>query len=182
MNIHYKNITHERTEDAPFIGALICADSCKFKCRGCFNRELKKLPTIVQQADEIVKEIKANPFNEGIIFGGLEWTESPLELLELARVASKEGLKVMIYTGCTLPEFYTRLGDACKKGYAGLPQEKQMSQYIGALMLDTFVPKDYYVKTGLFDKTKMVDDNIQFGVKLASSNQKIYEIKGYEND
>lgn len=32
-----------------------------------------------------------------------------------------------------------------------------------------------YVKTGRYDKDKLVDDNIQFGVQLASSNQMIHQ-------
>jgi len=34
-----------------------------------------------------------------------------------------------------------------------------------------------YIKCGQYDEAKVTDDNIQFGIKLASSNQKIYEMK-----
>ena len=40
-----------------------------------------------------------------------------------------------------------------------------------------FFVKEYctYIKSGRYDETLLTDDNIQFGVKLASSNQKIYK-------
>jgi len=34
-----------------------------------------------------------------------------------------------------------------------------------------------YIKCGMFDKTQLTDDNIQFGFKLASANQKIYKLR-----
>jgi len=34
-----------------------------------------------------------------------------------------------------------------------------------------------YIKCGRYDDELITDDNIQFGIKLASSNQKIYKIK-----
>lgn len=33
-----------------------------------------------------------------------------------------------------------------------------------------------YIKTGKYDETKLTDDNIQYGIKLATSNQKIHKI------
>jgi len=34
-----------------------------------------------------------------------------------------------------------------------------------------------YIKTGKYDAELIVDNNIQYGIKLASSNQKIYEMR-----
>lgn len=34
-----------------------------------------------------------------------------------------------------------------------------------------------YIKTGRYNSHLLVDDNIQYGIKLASSNQKIYETR-----
>ena len=39
--VSYKGIIHERTEDAPFMGALIIAEKCSNNCQGCFNQHLK---------------------------------------------------------------------------------------------------------------------------------------------
>ena len=48
--------------------------------------------------------------------------------------------------------------------------------YIGSQMLDFYLLDDYYIKAGRFDKDKIVDYNVQFGVKLATSNQRIFKI------
>lgn len=184
MEISYKSITHERKEDAPFVGALICAKGCSRKCKGCFNKSLKKEPNIVKSAEDIVAEIKSNPFNDGVIFAGLEWSEQPQELIELASVASKAGLQIMIYTGNDLSTFQNIIGKSCadKVGYKEELSTYMISSsddgiytFIGAMVLDYMIKEDYYIKAGEYDQTKLVDDNTEFGVKLASSNQRIYK-------
>ena len=186
MIIKYKYIEHERTEDAPFVGALIVAPSCRLKCKNCFNRDLKKLEDRKQTAEQIIDEVRGNPFNQGIILAGLEWSESPKELIELVKVASESGLQIMIYTGLEIREFHERIGRACadKVGFKmfNLPQflkenDKEVYSYIGASVLDYYIPSDYYIKAGKYDESKKVDDRIHFGVHLATSNQNIYLIK-----
>lgn len=183
MDIKYKGIEHERTEDAPFVGALIIAPTCKFKCKGCFNRHLKKLENKVATAKEIIDEVKTNPFNEGIILAGLEWSESPLELLELVREASERGLKIMIYTGCKdLSMFHARIGEACAKATGHKIHRKDDYDYlmypqIGSQMLDYYIVSDYYIKTGGYDEAKKVPERVHFGVNLATENQNIYKIE-----
>lgn len=186
MEIRYKFIQDERTEDAPFVGALISAIGCKNKCKGCFNRHLKTYPTLKNTAEEIIEMVKSNPFNEGIILGGLEWSEQPIELIELCKVASENGLKVMIYTGCeTLGEFQSIIGNACadKVGYSDMLNkamltdfDKNIYTFIGAMVLDNTIPDDYYIKVGRFERELKQDGVIHFGVALASKNQRVYKI------
>lgn len=184
MIINYKTIIHERKEDAPFVGALVSAIGCNFKCKGCFNRHLKAEPTLTATSEAIVAEILSNPFNKGIILAGLEWSEQPQEMLELASTASKAGLQVMIYTGCTLSEFQTIVGKSCaeKVGYASELEKEihdckddEMYVFIGGMILDTMIQSEYYVKCGRYDKTLLSPERSQFGVSLASSNQIIYK-------
>lgn len=186
IKVRYKYIEHERTEDAPFVGALIVAPTCKLKCKNCFNRQLKKLEDKVSTGEEIIAEIKSNPFNQGIIFAGLEWSESPKELVELIRIASEEGLQIMIYTGLEIADFHERIGRECadKVGFKvmNLPQflsenDKEMYRYIGASVLDYYIPSDYYIKAGRYDESKKESDRVHFGVTLATSNQNIFLIK-----
>jgi len=182
MEVRIKSITHEVSEDAPFVGAVISAIGCNFKCKGCFNRDLKKLPTIVSTAKEIIEEVISNPFNEGIIFGGLEWSEQPDELIELIKEAVKENLKIMIYTGCDFDEFHIRIGQAAFKKYnqsSGLSKVDLVAfKLAGNLILQALIKGDYYIKTGTYDRTDLVDNNIPFGVKLVSKNQTMFLIKG----
>lgn len=147
MKIHYKLIEHERTQDAPFVGALISATRCNYNCKNCFNQEVKKYKTQVKEAEEIIAEIKANPFNEGIIFGGLEWGLQTAEMKELAYLAKKAGLLVMVYTGAE------RVTPIYQNGCFD------------------------YVKYGRYDETLKSDDHYECGVKLASTNQHILDMR-----
>lgn len=150
MEILIKGVFHERTEDAPFIGALICADNCKFNCLGCCNEEYKTLPSYYMNDSEIINEIKSNKFNKGIILAGLEWTLQPKEMFRLIELAINNQLEVILYTGMD---------------YEGLIKKfpKLLNYHI-------------YIKTGRYIGEFATNNNIQFGIKLASSNQKIYKI------
>lgn len=191
MEIRYKSITHERVEDAPFIGALISSIDCKFGCKGCINNHVNKEAVLTATGDQIIQQVLRNPFNTGIILGGLEWSLQPLELLELCRIAALEELQIMIYTGCDLNEFYSRLGKAVvtQTGYkeyvetAGMGSSETMYDVIGRMVLDNYIPEDYYIKTGRYDKTQKTIENNPFGVHLATANQKIFKIaKGVVNN
>jgi pyruvate-formate lyase-activating enzyme len=119
MNIKYKQIEHERVEDAPFIGALICAVDCNINCPDCFNQHLKQYPTIEKSANEIINEVKSNPFNKGIILAGLEWTLQPEEMRELIYLAQENNLKVMLYTGldeCVFKESFQDIYELSNMG------------------------------------------------------------------
>ena len=137
MKIKY--IEHERTQDAPFIGALIVASDCNRDCKGCFNQHLKQLPNIDVTVNEIISEVKHNPFNEGVILGGLEWMEQISDMMDLISAAKINNLEVMLQTGHDV--------------YPNIPQ--------------------MYVKYGRYRDEFKTHDNIQYGVKLASSNQNI---------
>lgn len=146
--IRYKLIEHERSEDAPFIGALISAIDCHNNCKNCFNQHIKRLPNIEASAEQIILEIKKDPFNQGVILAGLEWTEQPMEMQELIECAIKSNLQVMLYTGLDETTFKQRFADTYK-----MP---------------------IYIKFGRYDESLSTDKNLQYGVKLASSNQYIH--------
>ncbi len=145
MKINFKGIVHERYEDAPFIGALIIANECKFSCKDCFNKHLANNKTITSDENEIIKEVKKNVFNEGVIFAGLEWANQPKELETLILEAKKNNLKIIVYTG--------------------LEEDKFLK------IVNLNILKNCYVKYGMYDKMKLDDNYKMFGVKLASLNQ-----------
>lgn len=149
--ITYKAVLHERIDDAPFVGALIVAPTCSNNCPSCFNQHLKNLQDFIQTSDYIIYEVCSNPFNEGIILGGLEWSERPDEAIDLIDTALQKGLQVILYTGLTK--------DAL--------EERIPTRYL----------KGCYVKYGRYDKNSTVDNYYQYGVKLASSNQYIEYIE-----
>ena len=150
MIINYKTIIEERTEDAPFIGALISAIDCNFNCQQCFNQIIKQMPTQQTECNTIIQKIKQNPFNKGIILAGLEWSNQPNEAKALIECALQNDLKVILYTGMDINDFKQKF-----------PQ----------LMI-----KGIYLKYGKFDVNKLTINHIEYGVKLASSNQHIIKI------
>lgn len=151
MKIKYKALEHERIEDSPFVGCLISAINCNFNCKNCFNQSLKDLPTLVNEDIDIIKEIKQNIFNQGVIFAGLEWTLQPTELFSLATISHSYELQTMLYTGNT----FEYLQKYCSIRYLG----------------------DYFdfIKCGTYEEDLKTINHIEYGVTLASSNQHIYK-------
>lgn len=150
MIIRYKTIIEERTEDAPFVGALICAIDCNINCNKCFNQHLKKLNTKHDDCENIISSIKQNPFNKGVILGGLEWTNQPKESFALIKSAISHNLYAMLYTGMNFDEL----------------KDKYQQLLIHGL----------YIKYGKYDETQKTINHIEYGVTLASKNQHIVKI------
>lgn len=150
MKVKYKGIVEERFEDAPFIGALLLAIGCQHNCPGCFNQYLKSQPSIEEEATDIIDKIKENPLHQGIILGGLEWSEQPEEMYELAHLAKANDLEVIIYTHHEMYQF------------------EEMFPWIQH--------SGIYVKFGEFQQDNIGDTNFN-GVQLASANQYIVYYK-----
>ena len=111
MIIRHKGLEHTVYGEAPFLGARLCAIGCSRGCKGCHNEHLKNNAEVIEETVEsVVERVKRNPFNQGLILGGLEWTEQPEEMLELIRVAKDHGLEVMLYTHMGEEEFADRFG------------------------------------------------------------------------
>jgi len=157
MIIRYKGIYHENIKDAPFIGALICAIDCNIGCIGCCNQHLKKFPILKNNVKDVLDEVLSDKFNKGIILGGLEWTMQADEMMCLVGNAIYHDMKIMIYTGLDEKKFQKRFPEI-------------------------FYLTDIYIKFGKYDKNLLCNDNIQHGIKLASSNQNIFYRGGCLND
>lgn len=146
--IRYKGIKHNVLNDAPFIGAIVIANSCHRGCKRCINGHLKcGVDVSVDKAAIIVQKIKCDPLNEGVIFSGLEWSEQPDDLVTLVCCALNQGLRVMVYTHHNEIDFFKRL-----------PRLKDMP--IG-------------IKFGFYDVNNLSDNYFSHGIKLASTNQYI---------
>jgi organic radical activating enzyme len=153
MLIRYKGIEHGITSDAPFIGSRICAIGCSKHCEGCFNQHLLNTPNKEEYTSIILNEVLEHKISQGIILGGLEWTEQPEEMMSLVSTAIAWGLQVMIYTHHSIDEFLD--------------------------MFPSLRGHDIYVKCGEYRQNeKGYLDEIN-DVRLASGNQKIYNLKNY---
>jgi organic radical activating enzyme len=146
--IRYKGIIHNVLNDAPFIGALIIAPSCKNGCKNCINHHLKTNGIFYENtAKEIIKKVKSNGLNKGVILSGLEWSESPQSMIKLTKEALDNNLEVIIYTHLKEENFMKKA-----PGLKGIP---------------------IFVKFGEYKEELKTEDNVHFGVKLATSNQYI---------
>lgn len=146
--VEYKGIIHNVLNDAPFIGAIVIANSCKRNCQGCINEHLKTDEyKQLNDVSEIIGAVRKNGLNEGVIFAGLEWTEQAEDLMALVDEAIRQGLKVMIYTHHEERAFFNQM-----------PSLKN---------------KSIYVKFGSYDPKLIEADYYSYGVKLATSNQYI---------
>lgn len=151
MIIRHKGVYSPRF-DAPFVGTLLSAISCPFACKGCINDPLKPLTYDTIDSDEFLNSVANDPFVEGIILGGLEWSEQSLELFILLEGALKRNLKVILYT------WYPNYQTLCEV----LPF---MSKLKGS---------GIYIKFGKYDENDLSNgDNVHYGVSLASNNQYI---------
>lgn len=149
MRVRYKLIEHERIEDAPFIGGLVSAITCNIGCKGCFNEPLKHSETLIASPKAIVDEIENNPFNEGVILAGLEWSNQPDELVALVQEVTSRDMPVIIYTGYTLEVFFSKV-----------PKIRTMTG-------------DILIKHGPYIEKLSNDDHYMYSVKLATNNQRI---------
>ncbi|GAB6106621.1 4Fe-4S cluster-binding domain-containing protein [Fusibacter bizertensis] len=146
--IKYKGIVHNVLNDAPFIGAIIIANSCHKGCADCINEHLKTDSyTVLQTAREIIKQVLDNGLNQGIILSGLEWTEQPKDLNAIVHEAIKHHLKVMVYTHHTEENFFE--------------------------ILPEFRKQNVYIKFGHYDQALSSPSHYSHTVKLATTNQYI---------
>lgn len=148
MNIRFLGIDEEVLTDASFIGARLNSIGCGINCPGCFNQALKKKDVLYADAQLIIDMIKSNPLHKGIIFGGLEWSEQPEELIYMVNLAQKEGLNVIIYTGLSKETFLKLIPELSGSG--------------------VLLKAGHYIKDSKQIKSK--------GVKLTSVNQEVFEI------
>lgn len=191
MLVKYKGFKVEEGV-APFNGVIIMANGCKIKCKGCNCKDLKKLPSkedyphhIIDLAHEVSMAYEQD--FEGIILSSLEWSEQPLEMLELCKEASKCDLKIMIYTGLDFNEFFQVIGNTVLSstnpiGFDAIygEDDKAFFELLGRVTLDTYIPNDYWIKCGRYDRDKPSSGADQFGIELASENQTVYLIKKAE--
>lgn len=149
--ITYKGIEPQVLSDAPFIGARILAAQCNRNCSNCFNQDIKLRDNQFGTALSIIHQVLFNPLHEGIILGGLEWTEQPYDMIELTELALSYSLQVMIYTGMTEEHFIEQFPELTNK--------------------------PIWCKFGAYDESQKKENYYSHGVKLATSNQYVKYMK-----
>ena len=142
MKIQYKKLIHERMQDAPFIGALVVGCSCNLNCVGCFHEYMKEETNTNDDEEEIIRQIKKQPSEQGYYFSWVGVVkEQPDELVALVQCARRNNLDIMVYSGYTETEFFARVPELSRG-------------------------TDMFFKFGKYDASKTSDDYYRFGVKI----------------
>ena len=127
----------------------------KHPCKGCYSQELWDEKFGVELDDDIYKGLMYKIENnldmiDNIMICGGEILEKPKEeIIKLIKFLQQYKKPIWLYTRFKYEEV-----------------DKEILNELD------------YIKCGQYDETKVTDKNIQFGIKLASSNQKIYKISG----
>lgn len=150
MKIFHRGIQHNVATDAPFIGARLSAMYCDFKCPGCCNTHLINEPLYTNTVEELIAEVKNSNLDDGIIFGGLEWSFQMDELRAMVLAAIDADLKVMIFTRLPLYEF-VRQAPWC-------------------------LEQPIFIKCGDYRELEMGYYDSKNDVYLASKNQNVYNM------
>lgn len=133
----------------------IYVSGCKGNCKGCHNPELKDYgigqPLTYKLIQNMLDKIKefGNLVENIWVLGGEPLDQNLNELEELLKELSKANKPIWLFTRFDI----TEIPDSIKK-YCD------------------------YIKCGPYIEELKTEDNVQYGVKLATSNQKIYKLKG----
>ena len=133
----------------------IYVSGCYGNCKGCHNIELKDFNIGEKINDEtlnnILKKINRNSdmINNIWILGGEPLDNDLDELIELINKLKIANKKIWIFTRYELSHISHKIIEICD-----------------------------YIKTGAYLEELKTEKNIQYGIKLATSNQYIYRLKG----
>lgn len=131
----------------------IYLSGCYGNCYGCHNPELKDFSIGNFYIDEMPKVIhKIDEFQSLIdnvwILGGEPLDNNIQELIDLLNIIKQLNKNIWLFTRYEIDEISDEIIECCD-----------------------------YIKTGKYISELTVNDNIQYNVKLATSNQKIYKIE-----
>lgn len=148
-----------RTEYNPFFNSIdIYTCGCKdHPCVGCFNPELWNFNQGTFYTDffpSLEKKIKDLEVKSSFLFGGEPLDNNYTDILQLCSFLKKLDLTVYLFTHYEV----SFVLDLIKS-----------NKFSGNLLF--YVD---YLKCGIYDQTLKTANNIQYGIKLASSNQHIY--------
>jgi anaerobic ribonucleoside-triphosphate reductase activating protein len=131
----------------------IYVSGCTFNCHDCHNPELQdfNVGTNLQNAwESIEKKIINNP---DLIKRVWVLGGEPLQqddILYMLQFLRDIKMEIWLFTGYELEQIGAHIKAKCD-----------------------------YIKCGIYDDTKLVDDKVQYGVKLPSDNQHVYR-KGWD--
>ncbi|MDP4147317.1 MAG: anaerobic ribonucleoside-triphosphate reductase activating protein [Bacillota bacterium] len=100
--VRLSGIAYESLVNGPGLRRVIFAQGCKHKCKGCFNEDTHSLEGgEFMNMDDIIEDIKDNPFLKGVTFSGGDPWEQADKFSYMAPNIKALGLNIWCYTGYT---------------------------------------------------------------------------------
>lgn len=99
-SIRLANIISDSIVDGPGFRMTLFTQGCLFRCEGCHNESTWDINGgTLYEIKDIQKKWRKNPLIEGITLSGGEPFLQTKECLEIAKLATNDGLDIIIYTG-----------------------------------------------------------------------------------
>jgi len=160
MKVKTKGVIIGLSNEVMNSATLVIANDWRLDVMNHTLSEYLSLPTLEIESD-VITQNALDMGSDGIIFGGLDWSLQPLELVELVSSAVDRGLKILIMTVLSLEEFDKLIGTSTigKVGYEKLytdlatlgTEEEDIYLFIGRTILDYLIEDEYYMLCGIDD-------------------------------
>lgn len=149
MNVTY-NFPAFNSSNGISLEIYICGCCIKPKCENCHNQELWNFNygKKINYEDLNSFIIKSDKLIDNFVIMGGEPLCQIKELKKLLKFIKKYNKLIWLYTSFELNQIPKEIIALCD-----------------------------YIKTGKYDNTQLTNDNIQYGIQLASANQNIHKIK-----
>lgn len=162
--MRYASIRKMDVSNGAGIGVSLFVQGCPFHCKGCFNQETWDFNGGKEWTKEVEEQflgLVGQRFVRRVsILGGEPLCDENVGAVRdlITKIKSLyPSVDIWLFTGYNLMFAHLRLGD---KVYRKLS----------------------YIKTGVYRQEEACDDNIQHGLRLATRNQEVTKIAGYDRD
>lgn len=157
--MRYASIRKMDISNGSGIGVSLFVQGCPFHCKGCFNQETWDFDGGKEWTEEIENaflNLIGQRFVKRVsILGGEPLCEENAN--EVARLIIKikmlyPDVEIWVFTGYSIMIANKMLGEDAMNSIS-------------------------YIKTGVYRQEEKCDDNIQYGLRLATKNQAVYKIE-----
>lgn len=98
--IRLSGIAYESLVNGPGIRRVFFSQGCKHNCKGCFNPDTHDFHGgELCDMDELINDVKGNPFIKGITFSGGDPFEQADKFAYMAKEFKQSNLNIWSYTG-----------------------------------------------------------------------------------
>jgi anaerobic ribonucleoside-triphosphate reductase activating protein len=109
-------VEKESIVDGPGFRYVLFVQGCPHRCKGCHNPESWDFDSGYEMTTkEVFRDIRKNPYLQGVTFSGGEPFEQADALLELGLMIKEAGMGLMSYSGYTIEQLEAKHDEATDK-------------------------------------------------------------------